>query len=455
MDTTDRGRLLTGDLRWTLLGLALPVLLEQFLNFLVGFYDTWLAGHLRGGVSEAAVGAVGVAAYVGWLATMLFALVGAGTTALVSRARGAGDDAEANRVANRSLALAFVAGLAFLLMIYPLAPWVADVLHMSGAARAITIRYLRIDAIGLVFSAVSLVAAAALRGCGNMHTPMWVLGAVSVLNAIASTWFVFGGGPLPALGADGIVAGTVVARFSGGVLMTAALARGVSGLRLVPRELRLRGRTVERILDIGLPAAADGALTWTGHFLFLRIISSLGQTAFAAHVVGVRVEAITYLPAVAWGAAAATMIGQSLGAGDTNRARQAGHEAVRQCSLLGVVITLAFFCGAQPIYALMHNSAAVAEVGVPAFRLLALFQWPLVVGIIYSYALRGAGDTRFPMWVSLVTTFGLRLPLAYVCGVTLDGGLIGAWIGMCADMLARGVAAAVRFRRGKWLAVRV
>ncbi len=450
-----RTAILTGDLRRTLLHLALPVLLEQFLSFCVGLYDTILAGHLPQEISSAATGAVGVGAYIGWLASLLFSFVATGTTALVARARGAGDDDEANRVTNRSFALGLLVGLFVLATILPLARIAASFVLQGEEVIDITTRYLRLDAIGLMFSSVGYVGAAALRGCGNMRTPMLIFSAVNIINVIASTLLVYGPGPLPSLGVDGIVTGTIIARSTGGLLMTAVLIRGVSGLKLIPSELKLRDAVVGRILRIGIPAALDGVVMWLGHYVFLRIIGGFGEAAFAAHVVGIRVEAITYLPAVAWAAAAATMIGQSLGAGDPPRARRAGHEAVLQCGLLGVVITVVFFFGAHAIYAFMHNSPAVVEVGAPAFRLAALFQLPLIIAIVYIGGLRGAGDTRVPMWITLITTLGVRLPVAYVCGVVLEGGLYGAWIGMCADMFLRGLLAAVRFTLGGWLHVRV
>src|SRR5687767_1972408 len=116
-----RHAILAGDLRTTLLYLALPVLLEQLLSFCVGLYDTFLAGHLPPDVSDVATGAVGIGAYVSWLATLLFSFVSAGTTALVARAQGRGDVAEANQVANRSFALGLIIGLAFAACVLPLA----------------------------------------------------------------------------------------------------------------------------------------------------------------------------------------------------------------------------------------------------------------------------------------------------------------------------------------------
>ena len=461
-----RSTMLTGDLRRTVFLLALPVLCEQFLSFCVGFYDTFLSGR----ISSQATTAIGLAAYVSWLASMLFGLIGTGTTALVSRHWGAGEFDDARRITNRSIALAAVLGTAVYGLIFFAAPLFAHLLDMGDETRRIVVRYLRIDGFGHIFTCFSLIGAAALRGAGDMRSPMFILGLVSILNVILSSAFVYGIGPLPAigingsvipkLGIDGIVLGTVLSRLIGGTLMLTALSRGISGLKLSRRELKLRGNNVSRILKIGRPAAVEGIMIWAGQFVFLIIISHLGQgefqtATFAAHVIGIQIEAISYLPAIAWGCAAATMIGQSLGGQDRDRAVQAGHEAVIQCSLLTVVIGAVFFFGAPAIYNFMHRDELVRKIGIPAFRMLAFFQPPLAVSIVYVFALRGAGDTRHPMLINTLGIYAIRIPLGYFCGITLELGLIGAWIGMCGDIAIRAGLAWLRFVRQQWLAIRV
>jgi multidrug resistance protein, MATE family len=461
--------LTSGNLRPTVFWLALPVLAEQLLSYLVGLVDTYLSGQL-GAVATIATSAVGLAGYVGWLATLMFGLVGIGTTAIVARAWGAGRRSQANRVANQSLTLAAGIGVLFLLFMMPAAPLLASLLNMEGLAAEITTRYLRIDAVGLVFTSVTVAAAAALRGTGDMRTPMFVLGFVNLLNVVCSLALVYGIGPWPSVGlsfpliaprgVDGIVLGTVIARTAGGLLMLFAVANGAGGLKFRAKQLRPKLRVARRILAIGIPAAADGLIMWSGHYLFLMVISHLGEGAageaiFAAHIIGIRVEALTYLPAVAWGAAAATLVGQSLGAGSTERAKAVGNEAVRQCGIVGILMTAALFFGAEWIYGVMHNDPAVAHVGVPALRLLAFFQVPVVLSIVYVYALRGAGDTRFPLLMTCLGVMGIRVPLSYLCGIVLDGGLVGAWIGMCGDLLLRSILAAWRFNRGGWSSIRV
>jgi Na+-driven multidrug efflux pump len=144
------------------------------------------------------------------------------------------------------------------------------------------------------------------------------------------------------------------------------------------------------------------------------------------------------------------MIGQSLGAGVVPRARRIGHEAVLQCSLLGFVIAILFYFGAEKIYRVMHADSAVWNEGIAAFQMLAFFQVPLVWSIVYVQALRGAGDTRTSLWITMFGILVVRLSLAYLFGVYWQGGLFGAWIGMCADVAIRAVIVAICWVRGAW-----
>ena len=442
--------LLTGSLRRTVFVFALPVLCEQFLIFLVGFVDTYLSGR----ISAEATSATGLSAYVGWLASMLFGLIGAGTTALVARHWGAREFDRANEIMNRSLVLGTIMGLATGVVIYWSAAPFASLLGMKGETYGITVDYLQLASIGHLASAVTLVGTASLRGAGDMRTPMFVLGTVCIVNVILSTLLVYGPGPIPSCGVSGIVFGTVVARYVGLILTLVVFIRGKSGLKWNLSQMRFERTSTGRILRIGVPAALDGAATWAGQFAFLMIIARLNQSAgnfeFAAHMVGIRVEGITYLPAVAWGLAASTLVGQSLGAKQPERAVRGGYEAVIQCCVPVLAISLLFYYLAPQIFSLMHQHEDVRKIGVPAFRMLSFFQIPLIVSIVFVLALRGAGDTKVPMWINVGCVVLVRVPLAYLFGIVLEGGLIGAWIGMCVDVSLRGLLFFVRFRRRKW-----
>lgn len=444
-------RILKGPLRRSLFYLALPVLLEQVLSFLVGFVDMWLSGRL--GATETS--AIGFGAYVLWLAWMLFATVSVGTTAIVSRCWGAGHFRKARAASNRSLALGLVVGSLLGLMIAALAPVLSQQLGQSDEVQKLTVTYIRGTAIGLPAACLMSVGTAALRGAGYMYVCLWIMTLINLLNAGLSAALVFGWGLFPEWGVTGIIVGTVVSEYVGVSLLFLFLIFGKSGLTLRLREWHLKGKISQRILKIGWPAAWDGLLSWSGQFFFLMIIARLaegeaGTVIVAAHMVGVHLEGISYLPAVAWGQAAATMIGQSLGAAQNKRAFNAGYEATRQCGLFALFLTLIFFFGADALYRLMHQDPTVVATGSGPFKMIAFFEVPLVVFIVLTFSLRGAGVTRPPMFVNLFCVYAIRIPVAWYLGINQELGLWGAWIGMCADTLLRALLIGAFYQWGKW-----
>jgi len=463
------------EMRGSVLRLALPALGEQLLNFFVALYDTFLAGHV--GSADDEVGlfttTVGIASYLSWLASLVFALVGTSTAALIARAHGAQDPDQSRRLLNCSLWLVAPLAVAIVGLLFLVAPGVAAGAELSGESAQLLIRYVRWDAVGQLLFGFCLVGSAALRGVGDMRTPMYVLGGVNLLNIILATILVRGTlpnsplaslaavlGPISPWGVNGIVTATVTARLVGGVTMLLLLLRGISGLRWRPLQSTPNLPDVRRLLQVGLPTVFEGGSMWLGQWLFLMIIARLGNSADgsaykAAHMIGMDAEALTYLPATAWGYAAATLVGQSLGAQRPDRARLLAREATRHAVLLALLGAAAYLLGADWIYSWMTREEAVRKIGAPALRFLAWYQVPLAVMIVYMHVMRGAGATRIVMWITMLGLFGIRLPLAWLAGIVAGGGLIGAWWGMCADVVTRCVIFSVYFARGKWTQTKI
>ena len=199
---------------------------------------------------------------------------------------------------------------------------------------------------------------------------------------------------------------------------------------------------------------------WITHIGFIKVVvhTASGDAAtvnYAAHMIGVRMTAITYLPAAAWMTAASTLVGQYLGAKRPALAARAAHVAALHGVLVSTGVGIAFFLLADAIYALMSQDPAVRTVGAPVFRMGAFVHPFLCAAIIYNGALRGAGDTRYPMIFSLIGGILIRIPLAYLGGVVLGAGLLGAWCGMWADNVAKCVMGLARVVQGGWKKVKV
>lgn len=446
-------RILRGPIRSAVFWLALPILGEQMLNACVTWYDAFLAGH----ISAEATGAVGFAGYVGWLMTMLFWLVGVGATAIISRAVGSKDLSEARRTTNQAFVMAIVLGLLGSVFVYVAAPGFAALLNMQGAAATIAIDYMRIDALGMIGASISFVLAACLRGAGDTRTPLIILGGVNVFNLIVSRLLTFGIGPFEGVGVNGIAIGTAGARWMGGLWILWLMRRQSHGLRLNVGLMRPDRELIGRMLRIGLPAAVDGMITFAGHFIFMTIVSRVPMppsipvaALYAAHIVGVRIESLSYLPANAYYYAASTLVGQNLGARQPVRARRVAHEAVLQAFVILIGSGLLYFFGAEWLYRLLSKDPNVWACGVPALTAMAFFQLAMAPLIVYLGALRGAGDTRVPMYYTIFGMALVRLPVAFFGGFVLKWGLLGAWLGMFADLTIRAALVGWRFQSGRW-----
>lgn len=428
---------------------------EQIGAFMIGLVDTWLAGY----ISKEATAAVGTAAYMAWFLTLAFSLVGVGASALVARSMGARDVETARRALNQMFAVSVVLGLVVSGIAFGLADAVSRALTRTEEAYGLCAMFLRIDALGYAFSCVNLFGAAVLRGAGDTRTPMTVTLLVNVVNALLSASLVFGWFT-PVIGVKGIVIGTVVARLIGGMVMTAVLIVGVRGLRLRLSDMRPDPAMIWRMLRVGVPNLAESGAMMTAHFCFIWIIShsAEGQTAtvnYAAHMVAMRAEAMSYLPAVAWMTAASTLVGQYLGAKRPDLAKRAGHASALQGVAITTLVGGVFFLFSRQIYQIFTLDSEVRAVGGDAFRYIGLVQPFLGAGIIYLGALRGAGDTRWPMVFTIIGAIGIRVSGAYVGAIVLEGGLIGAWCGMWGDNIVRSLLAFFRFQHGGWQRARI
>jgi Na+-driven multidrug efflux pump len=248
------------------------------------------------------------------------------------------------------------------------------------------------------------------------------------------------------------------------------LARGRSGLRLNWRWFRPEIDLIWRLLRVSVPAAVDSLSVVVGQFWFLSIVNRLGEVASGAHGIALGWEALGFLSGAAFGTAAMTLVGQNLGAGRPDRAARSGWVAFGLGCGIMCTMGAVFFTMARPMFLLFcpqAEQAAEVELGVPVLRLVA-FAMPFVAcTIVFTYALRGAGDTRVPVLFTWIGFLCLRIPLAYLFTMkTIDlgvlgewpgcnWGLFGAWLAMFADLVVRGVLLFLRFLSGRWRSIQI
>jgi len=440
--------------------LALPAVGEQVLNTLVGLFDTFLVGHLSsaasaqvGYSSSTALAGVGLANQIVWLITVLFMAVSVGSTALIARSRGAGDHTTANAVMQQSLIVGLIMGvlasIAGLLLAEPailLLGANADVLP-----RGVT--FLRIASSTFAPAALLFIGTAALRGAGDTRTPLYVMLSVNIVN-IAFSWLLINGNlGAPTLGVAGSAIGAAVARGGGGLVLIALLLRGRSGLKL-SLDLRPAWDVLWRVVRIGAPSGGEQLVFQGALLIFVRFVTSLGTAAYAAHNVVLNIESLSFLPGMGYAIAASTLVGQRLGANQPGEAEASTYEALRQGGLMMTVLGAIMILLPHQLIALFVADLQVADVGAGAMRLAGVLQPFLAINFVLSGGLRGAGDTRWPLYTKLISTWGVRLPLVIVL-LSLGLGLTGFWVAMCTDFAVQALLASWQFRRGRWKMLRV
>lgn len=448
-----------GGPRGEVLRLALPAVGEQFLNLLVGLVDTFLVGHLAARTTEQlhygsaqALAAVGLANYVVWMITTLFIAISVGATALIARATGAGDPVAANSTLRQALLLGGLMGLVGLICTYVFADQLMQLFGAPADVHPLGVDFLRISAFTMLPASLLFVGNAVLRGTGDTRTPLLVMLVVNSLNMFVAWLLVNGQWGLPALGVRGSAWGAAIARGSGGVLALVVLARGRGVLKL-DRWPRPDWGMLRRLVHVGLPAGGEQIAFQLALVPFARWIAGLGTVAFAAHNTVLTIESISFLPGLGFATAATTLVGQGLGAEDVARARWSGNEAFRQAVVFMAIMGALFVVVPGWFLSLMVTDPQVVRAGALPLRTVGLIQPMLAANFVFSGALRGAGDTRFPLWVKLISPWLVRLPLAFFLIPLL--GLPGAWIAMSCDLALQGVLSWLRFRGTGWEKIRV
>jgi len=437
----------------TVVTLALPAVAENLLVTAVFFVDALFVGWLR---DDVALAAVGLGSVVMFVANGFFEALGVSATALVARAWGEGDREGAARAGAQSLAVTFLLAAAMMALLLPLAD---DFLAVLGATAEVVeagALYLRLILSTSLLSFPLMVANSIMRGAGDTRTPMWITLVMNGWNVVVAGILVFGLGPAPALGLAGVGWATGTARALGGILALAVLFGGRTRLRVKPAALWHWDRALLwRLVRLALPNLGETAISRLGYTLFMSMVTGLGTATLAAHQVALRVESFSFMPGWGLSVAAATLAGQSLGAGDPERAEASVRRTLALALGMAGAIGLLFALFGRSIVAIFGSTPEVLEPAGLAVRISAAEVPFLSAQMVLAGGMRGAGDTRTPMWVTLAGTAFLRLAVVYLFVEVLGWGLAGVWWGTAVDWAGRTALIWALFRRGRWKGVRV
>lgn len=443
----NHNHLTEGSLPRGILRLAIPMLVSALLQNAQSLIDLYWIGRL--GADSVAALAIG-----GTVLMMLFPLVmgmAVGTVAIVSRRIGEGDERGTSYAAGQALSVAMGLGL-----IAGVAGWLFAgkfplLLGADPAVALLAAEYLEILFLGSFTVFVLFVGGHSIfQAAGNTVIPMVLMIAANGINLVLDPILIFGLYGAPALGIRGAAIATVMSQAlaAGGALVL--LRRGTGGIRLHPRHMLPRPAIALNILRIGLPGTGQMLARSLMALVLMRIVATAGTAAIAAFGAGHRLQMLILMPAFVLGNAAATMVGQNLGAGRPDRAARGAWIAAWMDVALMVLFGGALAVFAPALMGIFTVDPAVITIGADFLRITCGFYVFVAPSIVLGRALQGAGDTLSPMILTLVALWGIQVPLAIILSRVIEPSTHGIWWAIAIAVTIHGILVTICFQRGRW-----
>ena len=436
----------TGSLNRAILLLAIPMVLEMVLESLFAVVDVFWVGRL---------GADAIAT-VGLTESMLSLVMAIGfglslsTTAMVARRIGEKDPAGAAVAGVQAIAI----GLAFSAMVgLPCLFYAPNLLRLMGVSPQIVATgsgYARIALGGGGVIMMLFLNNAIFRGAGDAAIAMRLLWVSNIINLILDPCLIFGWGPFPKLGVTGAALATFTGRSIGVLYQFYRLLRGSERLRILRSQLRVNLGVLLRLLRVSLTGILQFLIAHTSWIGLVRIVSVFGSDALAGYTIAIRILIFILLPSWGLSNAAATLVGQNLGAKQPERAQisvwRTGFYNMLFLGIIGVI----FLVFATPVIRLFTNDPAVVPLAATCLRILSYGNIAYAYGMVMLQAFNGAGDTVTPTWVHFFGFWLLEIPLAYFLAIPRHVGANGVYISIVVAEAAIAIAGVFLFRRGRW-----
>ena len=436
----------TGSLNRAILLLAIPMILEMVLESLFAVVDVFWVGRL---------GADAIAT-VGLTESMLSLVMAIGfglslsTTAMVARRVGEKDPKGAAVAGVQAI----VIGLVFSAMVgLPCLFYAPSLLRLMGASPQIVATgsgYARIALGGGGVIMMLFLNNAIFRGAGDAAIAMRLLWVSNIINLILDPCLIFGWGPFPKLGVTGAALATFTGRSIGVLYQFYRLLRGSERIRILRSQLRVNLGVLLRLLRVSATGILQFLIAHTSWIGLVRIVSVFGSDALAGYTIAIRILIFVILPSWGLSNAAATLVGQNLGAKQPERAETSVWRTGFYNMLFLGIIGVIFLIFATPVVRLFTNDPAVVPLAATCLRILSYGNIGYAYGMVMLQAFNGAGDTVTPTWVHFFGFWLLEIPLAYFLAIPAHAGANGVYISIVVAEAAIAAAGILLFRRGRW-----
>lgn len=447
LDTLDERRLPR-----TIFQLLWPVVLQEAAFGTLAMVTTFLVGKF----GASAITAVSLSENIVHLPEVVFAGISVGSTAIIARHVGAREIDQVGRTVNQALLLSIVLGAAFASVWWFTADLWLWVFRAKPDVAALGRDYIRINSPCIIFFFILYGGESLMRGSGDTRTPMFITVTVEIIGTLLAFVLIRGFWFIPALGVLGAAIARATVSFMGATIVIILLVKGSGILKWDLRHAwKFELVTIKRILKIGLPAFGEQAQNRAAMSVYQIIISGLGTAQYAAHALAMRVEEFAFLPSWGFSIAATTMVGQCLGARRPDLAEKSASLAQRYCLVAMVSIGLVTFFFGKQLIEIFIDDQEVIRLGTLGLQIWAIAMPGMAINQTLAGGLRGAGDTRWVLLLSLVGMWTMRVGGGALLVYVFNLGAAGAWGGAVLDHTVRAVIIWWRFRTGKWKNIKV
>jgi putative MATE family efflux protein len=435
-----------GSIAGNLWALSWPMLITNTLNTLGPAIDMVWVGRL----GTASIAGVGVSGIVLMVINSLILGIFTGTTAMIARSVGAGDEKMANRISQQ----AFVIGAAVSVIIAAIGIlFTRPILLLLGIEEAVVdegTAYMRIQLIGIVTMAAVQVFQSIMQASGDSITPMKISIGFRILQILLCPALVFGFWIFPKLGVSGAALSNIIAQSAGGVVGLWILFSGRTRIRVSFHDFAIEWGLIWRAVRIGLPASLTNMERSLAELLLVRLITPFGTIAVAAHSLAQRVDGFVQVLGGGLGSASGVLVGQNLGAKEPGRAAKTAWTASAYATGISLVCSIIIWFWAEELVHFFSADISLVQLTSTFLRIqiVAYLVWGLVVCL--SLSLNGAGDTIVPMLANLITMLGVQLILGYYLSRNTDLGVNGLRWGIVIAMIIRALIYVTYFRTGRW-----
>jgi len=426
--------------------LFLPLIIEQFLEFLVGLADSIMVAY----VGESAVSGVSLVDFVMALLISLFAALSTGGAVIAGQYMGKKQIKEAREAANQLVWFVGIISIIIMVIVYMAKPIILNGLFgtITDEVRRDANTYLMITAVSIPFLALYNAGAAIFRTMGNSKLPMKIMLAMNIAHAVGNAILIYGFH----FGTEGVAIPTLISRIAAGVIII-TLALNKKQLIYIKKSLKhkFNWSMLKRILSIGVPYGLENGLFYFGRIIVLSLVATFGTAAIAANAVSGTIVMFQVLPGFAIGLGLTIVISRCIGAGDYKQAKYYTKKimgVVYVSNLISCALVLALLPSILKIYGLSETATYLTTQNVWWHGIFMVLIWPLAYTLPVTF--RSSGDAKFPMMVGVLSMFFCRIALAYLLGVYFNMGMFGTWVAMFIDWIVKAIIFVWRYISGKW-----